>query len=400
MAEEEKTSMQEEKFLKRKIKRHKIKKGLLFIVLFAFILVAAGVLLYIFKNKNYNSYTVVKAIKRKDSISSEYYKGDKFLYKYSRDGIFAMNQSGDILWSGAYNMNNPQIASCGNYTVVADIGGKDIMVYEADGTSRELNIMYTISKVQIANQGVTAVLAEQGDADHILIYNPFNNTKSLIYDFRTIAQKDGFPVDISLSKDGTKLVTSYLFVNNGEEQSTVTFYNLGEVGENKTNRITGAFPYKKSIVPRVEFINNNTVCVYKDNGFVLFQMKQLPEKICDIKFKENIKSSFSSTKYIGFVLENLSGEKKYKTVLYNLHGKKKLDIDIDYNYNKVLIEDEDILFHSDLDGHILRTNGQEKFHGTFEQKVSYFFSTGKINRYLLIDDQQIQRIKLSEDAKQ
>ena len=68
----------------------------------------------------------------------------------------------------------------------------------------------------------------------------------------------GYPLDISLSPDGTMLTGSYMYIEDGTLRSRVAFYNFSEVGKNALNRFVGGFHdiYKESIVPRVQYLDD------------------------------------------------------------------------------------------------------------------------------------------------
>lgn len=47
---------------------------------------------------------------------------------------------------------------------------------------------------------------------------------------------NGYPLDISLSGDGTQLIASYVLIQNGELKNRVVFYDFSEIGKNIPNR--------------------------------------------------------------------------------------------------------------------------------------------------------------------
>ena len=54
----------------------------------------------------------------------------------------------------------------------------------------------------------------------------------------------GYPLDISLSPDGTMLTGSYMYIEDGTLRSRVAFYNFSEVGKNALNRFVMIFTKK------------------------------------------------------------------------------------------------------------------------------------------------------------
>ncbi len=69
----------------------------------ACIIVAAGIFMLLvnsFLNKQYKSYKVIEETKINISTSDKYLSYNGKIIKYSRDGISAVDASGNIIWNG------------------------------------------------------------------------------------------------------------------------------------------------------------------------------------------------------------------------------------------------------------------------------------------------------------
>lgn len=343
-------------------------------------------------NKYYTEFEVLVATPRKDSNSVQYKEYEKGVLKFSRDGAAGIDAEGNILWNGSYDMNNPQADVCGDYVVVGDIGGKEWYIYNGNDSGTKYQETLSIVQVQVSQQGVVAVVLEDKDSNEIHIYNPYGDTK-LLAEIPTNVTEDGYPMDISISDDGKKMVTTYFYVNKGVGESRVSFYNFDEVGKDKVNRIVGGVEFGETLVHNVEFVDNNTICILTENGFALYSMEELPEEIIKEVFEKDIQSAATGSNGVGFVLD--SEEEGWKEfVLYNLAGKKVLTKMIDYEYETISMAGEDIVFLSDLKGIILRNTGSEKFHYTFFKRMEYIFATKEKNTYIFVDEANIEKVKL------
>ena len=446
------------------------------------VLLAAGVVVCAVDsqiNRNYNSYQVEKKFERKDSNTVRYISYDGRILKYSRDGISELDDSGQVVWTSTYDMKNPTAAYCGNYVAVADIGGKEICIYNRTNSTdiKKIEVVLPIVKIDIAEQGVVAAVLEDTDSNQINIYDPYNVSEQLLVSIPTNVETDGFPVDISISNDGARLVTDFINISNGQAQTSINFYNFDEVGKNSINRIVGARDFEQTVVPKTTFLNNETVCAYTETGFSLYAMKEIPKDIYEEQFDKAIKSVFSNEQYVGIILDNnkkvenyiateqsdksstlseteeetntskekvkASGKstedtessdtseeetketktkenesadkeedsktqdtkqeketkdneenKKYQLKIYNLKGKKILDTNIDYDYDTVTMGKEEIIFSSNLECYILRINGTEKFHYTFDSNIEYFLKSVSKNHYYVVDSNEISKVKL------
>ncbi len=343
-------------------------------------------------NKYYTEYEVLAATPRKDSNSVQYREYAEGVLKFSRDGAAGMDAEGNILWNGSYDMNNPQADVCGSYVVIGDIGGKEWYIYNGSDSGTKYEETLSIVQVQVSQQGVVVVVLEDKESNEIHIYNPYGDTK-LLAEIPTNVTEDGYPMDISVSDDGKKLVTTYFYVNEGVGESRVSFYNFDEVGKDKVNRIVGGVEYGETLVHNVEFVDNNTICVLMENGFALYSMEELPEEIITEVLEKEILSAVTGSNGIGFVLD--SGEEGQKEfVFYNLAGKKVLTKMMDYEYETISMVGEEIVFLSDLNGIILRDTGSEKFNYKFFKRMQYIFATNEKNTYIFVDEANIEKVKL------
>ena len=200
-------------------------------------------------------------------------------------------------------------------------------------------------------------------------------------------------MDVSISDDGKKLVTSYFYINEGVGENRVSFYNFDEVGKDKVNRIVGGIEFGETLVHSVEFVDNNTVCILTENGFALYAMEELPEEIITETFEKKIKSVVTGSAGVGFVFDS-EEEGQQELVFYNLSGKQTLSKVIDYEYETISMVGEEIIFLSDLQGIILRNTGSEKFRYTFFKRMGYIFGTKEKNTYIFVDEANIEKVKL------
>ncbi len=381
----------------RRIQRHKKQK--LFILL-GILLVAVAICVYLvfsYINRVFNSYTVTKQIERQDSGEVQYLPyGDKVL-KISRDGACAYSASGNIVFNGSYNMRNPKADICGDYVAVADIDGYSIYVFDGSNSGKEVKVTLPIRQVQVAKQGMVAVLMEDKDTNVIQLLKSDDSANPLVAERITNVYDNGFPVNMAISDDGKKLVTNYMLVNNGVIKNQVTFYNFSDVGQNEINNLVGMKDYGDSTIADVKFIGNDTVCVMTTTGFELFSYREKSKEVYEETFKNTIKSVFTSDSYIGFVTENYDQADKYQVQVYNTSGKKVYNGSISFGYDKVLMSEKEMLFYSEKECHIIKLNGVERFKYSFDKNISGIMPINHYNKYYLIQDTAIDIIKLTED---
>lgn len=341
--------------------------------------------------RTYNSYSVIKSNPRTDSMTKGYLRHNGDIVKYSTDGISVYGQDFKTIWSASYSMKNPSVAMSENYIAVADIGGKEINVYDKKGTAKKIDNSKEICQIEVSDSGMVAIMTKENMAYFITIAN---STKKYI-DIKTRIKEDGYPLDMAFSSDSKKLVTSYLKIEDGEVNNYVTFYNFGEVGKNYESKIVKGDSYGKVLVPKVEFLDKNTVCVFSQERFTVYEMKEMPEeKFKTKKYDQIIRSVICNNDYVGIVVDNKDGDKKTLN-LWGKDGRKKLTKEIDFNYDDIEIVNDDIIMRSDRDAMIVRTSGKVKFQGEFKEDVEYIMPYNYRDKYYFITQQSIDKIKLA-----
>ena len=375
-------------------RKKRIKRIRRIIIVTLIIALAAAGAIYVYRlyNKNYKSYEVINSMDNATESGVEYLSYGSCIVKYSRDGAAAIDKDGNLLWNGSYEMNKPVADICGDYVAIADEGGKSVQIFDKKGSAGTITTIYDIIKVEVASQGVTAVLMEDDKSNYIALYDVDGTD---LADIQTNMAEDGYPVDITLSNDGKKLITDYLSMNGGELTGVTTFYNFGEVGQNWTDRIMGSYLFDNIVSPRVVFNNNDAACVFKDNGFLIFKYSEEPKLVKEETFEGEIKSILYNKSYVGVVLGGGEAGNR-ELILYDLAGNQVLDKKIDYNYNNIYMTDEEIIMHDNTSCMIMKPNGSVKFSHTFDTNISTLYPINHLDRYFLISGSQISQISLME----
>ena len=383
-----------------------------------------------FSKKLYKSYEVsaqsAKTLPEDAGYATDY---DKLL-SYNSEGISIYNEKAEIEWNAALNMTNPKITVNSGYAVVADIGGRNILVVNhksVPAAQVSLTMLNDILLTDISEQGEIAVLMQDEKGYDIQLINPFDKNNSLKAEIKTYSKDDGYALSLAMSKDGSKLVTEYVKTENNEIKSTLTFYNFDKVGENSNaDRIVGVFPFEDTIFPKLKFADNNTVCAYGDNKIVCFAAKKEPEILWEKNIAGKIeriaedKNGFAIlVDESGLMQANTGGvasdsaiEDDYidsayltgeadgngKTVLYSMHysGGRVYSNEVDINPKGMSYNDGEIVLYSDTNCIIFDSNGNIKFKNKFNDGITSFTQAGGRTRYYAIVGKKLKVMRLSE----
>ncbi len=340
--------------------------------------------------KKYTEYKLIKKTEVTSANAVGYISFAKGIVKYSKDGATAIGKNGEQLWNSAYEMTDPIADSCENYVVIADRDGKSIHIYNEKGEVGSIQTVNNIRKVEVGRQGVVAALTESRKTNQIILYD---KDGTVLAPMETTVSAQGYPLDITLSDDARKLATSYLSYSEGSVTDKVTCYNFGEVGKNQTDRFAGGFKFEGVIVPKVEFVNNDTICAYTDNGFVIYSMEELPKSVHEEKLEGKIKSVMHNQQYIGLVVQQ-EGNNDNQILLYDLKGSKVLERKVDFNYETIFLTEKELVMYNNTSCIIMKLNGVVKFKYTFEESINGIYPINYFDRYYLMKGKDILEIGL------
>ncbi len=375
------------------IRKRQHRKMVVTIALLSLIIAAIllGGIYYTISNKKYTSYKVIHSMDKNDTSSAKYYTYQNGYIRMSRDGIMAVDKEGHQIWNDTYQMKDPQLAIKGDYACVSDRGSKLLQIYGPKGEEASIQTDNPIIKSVIASQGVTAVLVSGNGKDYITYYSK-EGTRLL--ERGTYEKNDGFPVDICISGDGDKLVTSYVNFSKGETSSKVTFLNFSSTGKNYIDNIVGATDFGKTLVADIEFINNNTLCAFGDDKFSVYSMERTPDLLFTKELKNQVKTVFYNENYIGFVLKDLESAGGNQIVVYDLKGKIVFDKTSDFDYSSISLNNKEITLTSARDWLIYKLNGRVKLNCHFDQEIAEVLPMADRNKYIIINDKTIDEVKL------
>lgn len=373
-------------------KQKSIKRAVLLLAI-----VIAAVCVIVLLNREYHGYKVQERNETQYENTAAYVQFCGNLLKYTPDGVSYIDTNGNVVWTAGVNMKMPMAVTSGNYAAVADMSGNEVYIFNEEGQVSSLTMPYTICDVDVANQGAFAVVLESEKTNYVNIYDKNGDS---IYEMQTTIGKSGYPLDITISNDGQKLFTSYINVSSGTVQNNLAAYNLGDVGQNaNADRMVGGYKLDGQIVPKVQFISNDTMAAFGTNSINIYSMKEKPNEKAEIEFEGEIRSIFYNEDYIGFVQEEKSddGEASYVMRVYDTKGNKKFTKKIEFNYDNIYAAEKEIIVTGGANCKIIRTNGSIKFDGKLSGKILSMVPSGKKLSYVVVYEDATEIIKLKSD---
>lgn len=344
-------------------------------------------------NVAYTNYDILHSTTREDGDNASYLQYQDGYIRYSTDGIAYYKNDGSVIWNHAYEINNPQVRICDEYIVVGNISGRNLYLYNKNGIKTEIDAAMTVTQVDVAQQGVTAVSLEDGNTNYINMYDSSGN--KLTYIITSLAG-DGYPLDMALSNDGSKLVVSYVSVNGESLQTNLAFYNFSDVGQNSVDRLVGGFNhYGTSIVGKVEFVNNNTVVAFAEDRISFYNISQYPELVQEVTFENQLQKITYNSEYVGIIFNNADSVDKYRMEIYNMKGQKAAEILFSEDYRNFEFNKQDVILYNEKTFALVSLKGKVKYRNNFDMIIEKIIPLDSNQRFLIFNSKYIQEIKLN-----
>ena len=321
--------------------------------------------------------------------------GDGVL-KYTKDGATYLDAKGKVVWVQSYEMRTPVVSVNGDFVAIGDQQGNSIYICDKNGTQGQATTLLPILRVTVSAKGVVAALQEDSKASYIYLYKRDGSPLDIMV--KSLLSGDGYPVDLSLSPNGTQLITSYMYLDQGVIKCKIVFYNFG-LGKNDPNRVVGIFFPKDlgdAMAGRVRFLDESHSVIFTDKGIQFFstRVETSPELVSQIPIEENIRSITYAQDKVGIVTDNVEGGDPYKLRIYDREGSPVFEKTFNYQYTGFDIDGDLVLLYNDSSCKVYNMTGTEKYNGTFDFTVSKV-SAGRFPGTLLVmGPQKMTEIKL------
>lgn len=384
--------MQEQKLtFQEKILKHRLTR-IYRILLLIILIVAIFVVIHIqMENKVYTDYEVInfaESIGSSDSIIMAY-NGN--VLSYSRDGISAYNSKGAQLWNQTYEMQSPVVCVAGEYVTAGDYKGNTIYIMNGSGPCGQINTNMVLLDVAVSEKGiVTAVL----DDDTVTWLNVYTSEGENVVSFKTSMNQTGFPLKTSMSPDNRKMAVSYLKAGGNGIDTSIAFYNFGDVGQNVVNKVVSGFDYDNMVIPFLHFVNENDAVAVGENKLLIFGGKEIPELKAEAEIEENVESIFWGDSCTALVYRNDDGEDKYRLDVYDLSAKLIFSQTFNMEYSNIVLNNGNIIIYNEAAVCIWNKKGLEKYNGDMGGSIKAVIPTKSKTKYIVVRNEGLETIKL------
>lgn len=378
--------------VRQRIVRHRVRMGFLIVAIVALIAGAVVLAMHFLDGYTYTSYSVTGSINREDTSTSQYISYAEGYIKYSNDGASYYNNNGKAIWNQTYSMQKPQVKICEDCVAIGDINGNIVYVFNTTGMLGKIDTSLVISQIEVAANGAVVAVLEDNEANYI---NMYSKEGTRIYSIKTTISGDGYPLDVSVSNDATRLIASYVYVSGENIKTNVVFYNFSEVGQNETERVVGGFNhYDDMLVGDVQFLSNNIAVAVGENVISIYKIKEYPSLEKEVPIESNINRVFFSEDYIGVIVDNSEAGELYKMLVYNTSGGKVCEAAFGTQVENIAFDKKSVVMSNSTTLSVYNLSGKNIANMNFDMPVSKVIVTGTRGEYILVNAKYIQNIKL------
>lgn len=378
-----------------KIRKHRfsiIYRILIAIALFGIFFFA---ILFQYKNKVYTQMNYISSFRRSEVQGAEDIAlGDKIV-TYSKDGICCTDAKGSAVWNQTYEMQHPMVSVCESVAAAADYQGRKVYIMNQEQKLGEVTTNLPIRSISVASNGVVMTVQEDSKVSWIYLYD--SSGTELAY-FHTTMSETGYPTAIGMTPDAKIVGVSYTYLDGASLQTRVAFYNFGEVGNNQIDHLVSGYNYADSIVPYIDFMNQNTALAVGDNRIMIYSGKEVPETKMERILDDEIQAVYHNDSYVGLVFRNSSMESPYALQIYNEQGKEVIRIPLNINNiadARIVLGEKDIIIYNEQKCEIYNYSGKRKYEGIFEKSVHLMIPLKGSQKYALVSADTIDVVELN-----
>ena len=342
--------------------------------------------------RSFDDYEVRDEVERTSSGTTQYQMFGNNLLEYSNDGISCYNENHEIVWNQSFEMTSPKLEICGDYLVVYDSAGTKLYILTKKGLEKSLEMTSLIKKVCIANQGTVAVLMKENQESQVKLFDKKGNE---LANGKFYGDKGGFPIDIALSHDGTKLAVDMVDIAQGKVNTTISFYNFGSVGQSEIDNNVGTYTFDGILVPEINYVSNSRMIGIGTGKILVFDGNQKPDLSREIEIEEEMLSVFYNNKYVGIVFDNVEVENSWHIKVVDVYGKTVMENDTSIPYNSIeFLSNNEICVTNSTRCEIFTVHSIKKFAYEFDKELYKVFATNNEQNYTFIFKDTIEEVKL------
>ena len=308
-----------------------------------------------------------------------------FIVKCSKDSVKYIDSKSEEVWTYSIAMIRPIVKAAGDYLLVADINGKDIIVFSGMNKIWEKKLDNNITNADISASGYVTVTHKNDMARSAVTV--YNRQGIRLFDK---GKAENYIISSKVSPSGRKVLINSVHVS-GPNAST-----LLELTDIAGKNLTGEKPEENIIYPSIMFIDDNSLFAVGDSKLKILG-KDMEEK-WQMPIDGNVYSScIAWGKYAVAAISSGSGileAEKAEVLVLDSDGKKLSSYLVNDEVKNINAYEGLIAVNTGKHVHFLDTAG--KLLGKYNSKMEInevYFLKDKVIAAVMKDSVEIVEIK-------
>jgi hypothetical protein len=336
-------------------------------------------------------YHVLSSDKKTDVSGTSYRHFGRKWIKCSPDGVSCLNPGGEVSWNSTFSMQSPMLDICDRTAVAAEQQGTQIYVYGQDGQIGQFETLLPIQRACVSRQGVVAAVLEDEEVTWINLYDTSGNEIAKI---RTTLKESGYPMDMAISDDGSRLIVSFLYADEGEIRTYISVYDFGMANMTEEKNLVSRTAYTGVVSPEIFFTDEKHAAAIFNDGFAVYQGADLSREKTRVTFEEEILSTFHEGGNIGFIFKSSSEEYPYKMQIYNLNGRCIMKKQFRMDYQKAKMEGGNVILYNDKGFEVYSSHGRKRASIKYQRPVEDVTVASSLGQYLVVSSEYTEMIRV------
>ena len=347
--------------------------------------------------RTYKAYEVQSNQVMTSSKGMEYQEFCGGFLQYDTKGVTYISGDNQRQWNASYQMQNPFPDTCGTMAAMGDIRGNRILLFDTSGKRGGIDTQLPIRRYRVSDRGLVAVILAEGKDSRLEIYNGL--TGDSLGGCRVPEDRMGYPADLDISPDGTKLIVSYMQLDMQPEHtastSHIALYRLQKVGSETVRQLVSSKIIQGAIFPQVVFLDSAHAAALGSGSMLLFEGNEIPEpfKQIDLPEEERVLDYFSNDQYIGMTVRQQEGAPNLLKI-YSADGARQFTKELEEGYDEIKLYKNQLLLCRDKTLQIYDMNGRKRYSGDMPLPILEIIPGDKKYQYMVIDSAGIRQIRL------
>ncbi len=269
-----------------------------------------------------------------------------------------------VVWTGSVKLTDPVFASEGNFFAVCSKGGYQACICDRSGILSNVKVSRHIRKMDISENGVLCVFTEADDAAYISFFDRFG-TKTQA-EVKTLISATGYPMDIAVSPDGSKLIAVYYSTENGIGESRLVCYDF-ENGKSTDNYIAASFDdYDESdtLLVDADFFTDGEAYVVGDHSVTFLKSDKKEIRRTVVEIGDRVLSVFRAGSRLGVIREENGAN---VCMLYDRTGKEGRLFEAPESFDRILADNQLVWFFDRQNVQINNVTGELRYQGQLSE---------------------------------